>query len=45
MLLLDTHAFVWWITDSCRLSERAYALIADQSRDVVFDRYGVNRVW
>ena len=34
-LLLDTHAFVWWIADSCRLSERAYALIADESHDVV----------
>ncbi len=33
-LLLDTHAFVWWIADSCRLSERASQLIADESRDV-----------
>ncbi|MXX35482.1 MAG: type II toxin-antitoxin system VapC family toxin [Gemmatimonadetes bacterium] len=33
-LLLDTHAFVWWIADSCRLSERACALIADESHDV-----------
>ena len=33
-LLLDTHAFVWWIADSCRLSEKARALIADESRDV-----------
>ena len=32
-LLLDTHAFVWWIADSCRLSEKACALIADESRD------------
>ena len=33
-LLLDTHAFVWWIADSCRLSERACALIADESHNV-----------
>lgn len=33
-LLLDTHAFVWWIADSCRLSEKACALIADESNDV-----------
>ena len=33
-LLLDTHAFVWWIADSCRLSDKASGLIADESRDV-----------
>jgi len=30
-LLLDTHAFLWWITDSPRLSELARARIADRS--------------
>lgn len=33
-LLLDTHAFLWWITDDDRLSERAGELIADGSNDV-----------
>ena len=33
-LLLDTHALVWWIADSCRLSDKASRLIADESRDV-----------
>src|SRR3989304_6842644 len=27
--LLDTHTFLWWITDDERLSERARAIIAD----------------
>lgn len=34
-LLLDTHAFLWWITDDARLSDRARRSIADQ-RNVVF---------
>ena len=34
-LLLDTHAFIWWIADSGRLSRTAYGLIADESRDIV----------
>ena len=33
-LLLDTHAFVWWIADSRKLSEQAFELIADESREV-----------
>lgn len=33
-LLLDTHAFVWWIADSGKLSARAYSLIADESHDI-----------
>ncbi|MFP4030526.1 MAG: type II toxin-antitoxin system VapC family toxin [Desulfococcaceae bacterium] len=28
-LLVDTHAFLWWITDDPRLSEPARALIGD----------------
>lgn len=28
-LLLDTHAFLWWLEDSPRLGERARALIGD----------------
>jgi PIN domain nuclease of toxin-antitoxin system len=35
-LLLDTHAFLWWITDDDRLSERAGDLIADGANDVFF---------
>lgn len=33
--LLDTHAFLWWITDSGRLSARAHGTIADESNDIV----------
>lgn len=33
-LLLDTHAFLWWVTDDDRLSERATDLIADGTNDV-----------
>jgi PIN domain nuclease of toxin-antitoxin system len=35
-LLLDTHAFLWWITDDDRLSQRAGDLIADGANDVYF---------
>ena len=34
-LLLDTHAFIWWIADSGRLSQRARSLIADESHDII----------
>ncbi len=30
-ILLDTHAFLWWITDSPRLSETARELIGDRN--------------
>ena len=33
-LLLDTHAFLWWIADSSRLSARAYGAIADAENDI-----------
>lgn len=33
-LLLDSHAFVWWIADSDRLSARAYRLIADEAHEI-----------
>jgi PIN domain nuclease of toxin-antitoxin system len=26
---LDTHAFLWWLADSARLSRQAYAAVAD----------------
>jgi PIN domain nuclease of toxin-antitoxin system len=35
-LLLDTHAFLWWITDDDRFSERAAGLIADGANEVYF---------
>ena len=33
--LLDTHAFVWWLADSGRLSRAAYRAIADEENDIV----------
>lgn len=33
-LLLDSHAFVWWIADSDRLSARAHRLIADETHEI-----------
>lgn len=35
-LLLDTHAFLWWIFDDPRLSSTARALIADPSAEILF---------
>lgn len=35
-LLLDTHTFLWWITDSPRLSEHARQLIAHGDNEVLF---------
>ena len=35
-LLLDTHAFLWWIADDERLSSRAAALISDGKNEVFF---------
>ena len=34
-LLLDTHAFIWWVSGSERLSRRARRAIADESNDVL----------
>ena len=34
--LLDTHAFLWWITDDSRLSLRAREIIADGRNDLFF---------
>lgn len=33
-LLLDSHAFLWWIADSSRLSEKARDLIGDDAHEV-----------
>jgi len=32
-LLLDTHAFLWWVNDSPELSRRARSAIADQRNE------------
>jgi len=32
--LLDTHAFLWWITDDVRLSSRACAVIANGDNEL-----------
>lgn len=34
--LLDTHAFLWWITDDSRLSLRARETLADGRNDLFF---------
>ena len=33
-VLLDTHAFLWWIADSGRLSRTARGLVADEMNDI-----------
>jgi len=35
-LLLDTHAFLWWVLDDPHLSRRARATIGDPRSDVFF---------
>ena len=34
-LLLDTHAFLWWLIDSLRLSEPARRAIAAETNEVL----------
>ena len=33
-ILLDTHVFPWWITDSNKLSQKAFSTISDGSNSV-----------
>ena len=33
-ILLDTHAFLWWLTDNTRLSRFARRTIGDEANDV-----------
>lgn len=33
---MDTHAFVWWVSDSDELSRRARRLIADGANEIFF---------
>ncbi len=35
-ILLDTHTFLWWITDSPRLSARAREVIRDSNNELFF---------
>ena len=34
-VLLDTHAFLWWVADSRRLSEPARDAIRNETNDVI----------
>ena len=34
-LLLDTHALLWWVADSSRLSKEAHRAIADETNDIL----------
>ena len=34
-LLLDTHAFLWWVIDDRRLSQASRQMIADDNNDVL----------
>ena len=34
-LLLDTHAFLWWLEGSRQLSAKARSAISDDANDVV----------
>jgi PIN domain nuclease of toxin-antitoxin system len=42
-VLLDTHAFLWFIDDSPELSADAKAVIADGSDDVVLRMASLSR--
>ena len=33
--LLDTHALLWWVANSTRLSSAAYRVIADDTNEIV----------
>jgi PIN domain nuclease of toxin-antitoxin system len=48
-VLLDTHAFMWFVQGADRLSKVARGAIEEAepllSVDAVFDAYGVNRIW
>jgi PIN domain nuclease of toxin-antitoxin system len=35
-VLLDTHAFLWWVTDDAQLSSRARRVMGDSSNNVYF---------
>ena len=35
-VLLDTHAFLWWVTDDPQLSSRARRILVDSSNEAYF---------
>ncbi len=35
-LLLETHAFLWWVADASQLSKRARTLISNERNEVFF---------
>ena len=35
-VLLDTHAFLWWVIDDSQLSSTAKAMIADPTNTIYF---------
>ena len=41
-LLLDANAFLWWVTDSPRLSAEARAAISEERNDIVV---GIGALW
>ncbi len=34
-LLLDTHAFIWWVSEPEKLSRNTLALLADEGNDLI----------
>lgn len=50
-LLLDTHAFLWFVENNRNLSAQALELIKSGSNEVflsidtAFDAYNITRVW
>ncbi|MEO5332915.1 MAG: type II toxin-antitoxin system VapC family toxin [Magnetococcus sp. YQC-5] len=40
-VVMDTHAFLWWIDQSSRLSDKAHAVLADQDNDVLLSMASV----
>jgi len=42
LLLLDTHTFIWHITDSPKLSERSRYLISDSDSEILLS---IASVW
>jgi len=50
-VLLDSHAFLWLVTDAPNLSAKAKALFLDAenriflSADEILSEYGVERLW
>ena len=41
-LLLDAHAFLWWVTDSSRLSDAARGAISESANDIAV---GTGSLW